>query len=154
FFKAAVASSGNHDNNIYNNSWSERYHGMKEVPAELAKTLATNTTGTQTGQGGRGQGLGGRGGGGRGGNRGGGGDDPDADIKALEAEILSLIDVAVDPDDAATVAEIEKKIAELNKQLAALKVEDAKAAGGSTTKTEDKKTATSTSTSGDKKDDK
>jgi dipeptidyl aminopeptidase/acylaminoacyl peptidase len=32
FFKAAVASSGNHDNNIYNNTWAERYHGLKEVP--------------------------------------------------------------------------------------------------------------------------
>jgi dipeptidyl-peptidase-4 len=32
FFKVAVASAGNHDNNIYNNSWAERYHGMKEVP--------------------------------------------------------------------------------------------------------------------------
>jgi dipeptidyl-peptidase 4 len=31
FFKAAVASSGNHDNNIYNSTWSERYHGLKEV---------------------------------------------------------------------------------------------------------------------------
>ena len=31
FFKAAVASAGNHDNNIYNNSWAERYHGLKEV---------------------------------------------------------------------------------------------------------------------------
>ncbi|HMP16973.1 MAG TPA: DPP IV N-terminal domain-containing protein, partial [Gemmatales bacterium] len=34
FFKAAVASAGNHDNNIYNDNWSERYHGMKEVPAD------------------------------------------------------------------------------------------------------------------------
>src|SRR4029077_10065346 len=32
FFKAAVASAGNHDNNIYNDNWSERYHGLKEVP--------------------------------------------------------------------------------------------------------------------------
>ncbi len=32
FFKVAVASSGNHDNNIYNNGWAERYHGIKEVP--------------------------------------------------------------------------------------------------------------------------
>jgi dipeptidyl aminopeptidase/acylaminoacyl peptidase len=32
FFKAAVASSGNHDNNIYNDSWAERYHGLREVP--------------------------------------------------------------------------------------------------------------------------
>lgn len=31
FFKAAVASAGNHDNNIYNNSWAEHYHGLKEV---------------------------------------------------------------------------------------------------------------------------
>lgn len=31
FFKAAVASAGNHDNNIYNNSWAERYHGLKLV---------------------------------------------------------------------------------------------------------------------------
>lgn len=34
FFKVAVASAGNHDNNIYNNSWSERYHGLKEVKVE------------------------------------------------------------------------------------------------------------------------
>ncbi len=32
FFKVAVASAGNHDNNVYNNTWSERYHGMKELP--------------------------------------------------------------------------------------------------------------------------
>ncbi len=31
FFKAAVASAGNHDNNIYNDDWAERYHGLKEV---------------------------------------------------------------------------------------------------------------------------
>jgi dipeptidyl aminopeptidase/acylaminoacyl peptidase len=34
FFKVAVASAGNHDNNVYNHSWAERYHGMKEVPAK------------------------------------------------------------------------------------------------------------------------
>jgi dipeptidyl-peptidase 4 len=34
FFKVAVASAGNHDNNIYNDSWSERYHGLKEVPMD------------------------------------------------------------------------------------------------------------------------
>jgi dienelactone hydrolase len=32
FFKAAVASSGNHDNNVYGDYWAERYHGLKEVP--------------------------------------------------------------------------------------------------------------------------
>jgi dipeptidyl aminopeptidase/acylaminoacyl peptidase len=43
FFKVAVSSAGNHDNNIYNNSWAERYHGLKEVPAnqEVAKTEET-----------------------------------------------------------------------------------------------------------------
>jgi dipeptidyl aminopeptidase/acylaminoacyl peptidase len=38
FFKVAVASAGNHDNNIYNNSWAERYHGIKEVP--IAQDMA------------------------------------------------------------------------------------------------------------------
>ena len=31
FFKVGVASSGNHDNNIYNDNWAEPYHGLKEV---------------------------------------------------------------------------------------------------------------------------
>lgn len=43
FFKAAVASAGNHDNNIYNNGWAERYHGMKEVA--VSKEGSTTTTG-------------------------------------------------------------------------------------------------------------
>lgn len=38
FFKVAVASAGNHDNNIYNDNWSERYHGLKEVPADSTTT--------------------------------------------------------------------------------------------------------------------
>lgn len=38
FFKVAVASAGNHDNNIYNDNWAERYHGLKEVPAEKKET--------------------------------------------------------------------------------------------------------------------
>ncbi|MEE2886724.1 MAG: DPP IV N-terminal domain-containing protein [Planctomycetota bacterium] len=37
FFTAGIASSGNHDNNIYNSSWSERYHGLKEVAVEDKK---------------------------------------------------------------------------------------------------------------------
>jgi dipeptidyl aminopeptidase/acylaminoacyl peptidase len=41
FFKAAVASAGNHDNNIYNDGWAERYHGLREVPVkEPPKTKA------------------------------------------------------------------------------------------------------------------
>jgi dipeptidyl aminopeptidase/acylaminoacyl peptidase len=31
FFKVAVSESGNHDNNVYNNTWSEKHHGIKEV---------------------------------------------------------------------------------------------------------------------------
>jgi dipeptidyl-peptidase 4 len=31
FFKVAVSESGNHENNIYNNTWSEKHHGVKEA---------------------------------------------------------------------------------------------------------------------------
>ena len=31
FFKVAVSSAGNHENNIYNRRWSEKHHGVKEV---------------------------------------------------------------------------------------------------------------------------
>jgi dipeptidyl-peptidase 4 len=31
FFKVAVSSSGNHENNIYNRWWSESHHGVKEI---------------------------------------------------------------------------------------------------------------------------
>jgi dipeptidyl aminopeptidase/acylaminoacyl peptidase len=31
FFKVAVSSAGNHENNIYNYTWSEKHHGIKEV---------------------------------------------------------------------------------------------------------------------------
>jgi len=34
FFKVAVSSSGNHDNNIYNVWWGEKHHGVKEVVDE------------------------------------------------------------------------------------------------------------------------
>ncbi len=30
FFKVAWSESGNHDNNVYNKYWSEKYHGIKE----------------------------------------------------------------------------------------------------------------------------
>src|SRR5262249_23322714 len=36
FFKGAVASAGNHDNNIYGYTWAERYQGLKEVPVKGA----------------------------------------------------------------------------------------------------------------------
>ncbi len=31
FFKVAVSSAGNHDNDVYNQNWSEKHHGVKEV---------------------------------------------------------------------------------------------------------------------------
>lgn len=31
FFKVAVSSSGNHENNIYNRWWSEKHHGVQEI---------------------------------------------------------------------------------------------------------------------------
>jgi dipeptidyl aminopeptidase/acylaminoacyl peptidase len=31
FFKVAWSESGNHENNVYNNTWSEKNHGIKEV---------------------------------------------------------------------------------------------------------------------------
>ncbi len=31
FFKVAVSESGNHENNVYNQNWSEKHHGVKEV---------------------------------------------------------------------------------------------------------------------------
>jgi dipeptidyl aminopeptidase/acylaminoacyl peptidase len=34
FFKVAVSSSGNHENQIYNRWWSEKHHGVKEVADE------------------------------------------------------------------------------------------------------------------------
>lgn len=53
FFKAAVASAGNHDNNIYNNSWAERYHGLREVAVKKddgkTRTLQVDTAGSGRG---------------------------------------------------------------------------------------------------------
>ncbi|MCH8978246.1 MAG: S9 family peptidase [Armatimonadetes bacterium] len=34
FFKVGVSSSGNHDNNVYNQNWGEQNHGLKEVVVE------------------------------------------------------------------------------------------------------------------------
>ena len=95
FFKVGVSESGNHDNNIYNNNWSEQYHGLKWVAAsdtarltaearskgrsaDFAAGAAIATTefgggrGTGTGTGRGGVGTGGRGGNGTGGRTGGG----------------------------------------------------------------------------------
>ncbi len=34
FFKVAVSSSGNHENNVYNRWWSEKHHGVKEIDGQ------------------------------------------------------------------------------------------------------------------------
>jgi dipeptidyl aminopeptidase/acylaminoacyl peptidase len=34
FFKVAVSSSGNHNNDVYNRNWSETHHGVEEVISE------------------------------------------------------------------------------------------------------------------------
>ena len=35
FFKVAVSSAGNHDNNIYNRWWSEKHHGVEEIVDDM-----------------------------------------------------------------------------------------------------------------------
>ena len=37
FFKVAVSSSGNHNNDVYNANWSEKHHGIKEVVDDSGK---------------------------------------------------------------------------------------------------------------------
>jgi dipeptidyl aminopeptidase/acylaminoacyl peptidase len=39
FFKVAVSCAGNHDNNIYNRSWSEKHHGVKETETKDDETV-------------------------------------------------------------------------------------------------------------------
>ena len=45
FFKVGVSTAGNHDNNIYNNSWSERYHGLK-IASSKSSTRKSSTAGS------------------------------------------------------------------------------------------------------------
>jgi dipeptidyl aminopeptidase/acylaminoacyl peptidase len=37
FYKVAVSSSGNHDNNIYNQWWGETHNGVKELEKKISK---------------------------------------------------------------------------------------------------------------------
>ncbi len=48
FFKVGVSESGNHDNNIYNQNWSEQYHGLR------VETAGDSARGGARGRGGRG----------------------------------------------------------------------------------------------------
>ncbi|MEN6561896.1 MAG: DPP IV N-terminal domain-containing protein [Acidobacteriota bacterium] len=38
FFKVAVSSSGNHENNVYNRWWSEKHHGVREAADQDGNT--------------------------------------------------------------------------------------------------------------------
>lgn len=48
FYKAAVSSSGNHDNRIYNRWWGETFHGLKEVKTQEKKIEKSALTGKDT----------------------------------------------------------------------------------------------------------
>ena len=53
FFKVGVSSSGNHDNNIYNQNWSESNHGLKVIAAGKAVAdTARGRRGVRAGAGG------------------------------------------------------------------------------------------------------
>ncbi|HUF28561.1 MAG TPA: DPP IV N-terminal domain-containing protein [Gemmatimonadaceae bacterium] len=56
FFKVGVSSAGNHDNNIYNQNWSEQHHGLKTIvqrrdSAAAGRTRASAERGTNPGGG-------------------------------------------------------------------------------------------------------
>lgn len=44
FYKAAVATSGNHDNNIYNQAWGETFHGVHEEVKKGKDSTVTFTS--------------------------------------------------------------------------------------------------------------
>ena len=53
FFKVGWSESGNHDNNIYNQNWSEWNHGMKPIvakPAPNGRTRAVNAAASAGGR--------------------------------------------------------------------------------------------------------
>ena len=76
FFKVGVASSGNHDNNVYGDYWAEQYQGLREVANAPAAGQRTVADGGAAGTSGAGVVQAGRAtsdnGGGRGGGRGAG----------------------------------------------------------------------------------
>ena len=49
FFKVGVSSSGNHDNNIYNQNWSESNHGLKVIAKGKEDDLRVATAGAPRG---------------------------------------------------------------------------------------------------------
>ncbi len=45
FFKVGVSSAGNHDNNIYNQNWSEQHHGLRVITERRDTTQRGRTNG-------------------------------------------------------------------------------------------------------------
>ncbi len=73
FFDVGVSSSGNHDNNVYNQNWSEQYHGLREIVTPKSAIVAASDSNDQNaGRGGPNRAGAGGGGGTRGGGGGGG----------------------------------------------------------------------------------
>jgi dipeptidyl-peptidase-4 len=62
FFKVGVSSAGNHDNNVYNQNWSEQHHGLREVRIPKNAIASANSAAGQrvAGRGGRGGNAGGQ----------------------------------------------------------------------------------------------
>jgi dipeptidyl-peptidase 4 len=56
FFKVGVASAGNHDNNIYNQNWSEQHHGLRIRAREQADSARRRRGTIATGGNGNGDG--------------------------------------------------------------------------------------------------
>lgn len=99
FFKVGVSESGNHDNNIYNENWSEQYHGLKVV--------------AKAERGGRGGGSGRAGESGASGSPGsaGGPRNADGDVTARRdaagmANVAALVDGSIGADDTTNVFQI------------------------------------------------
>ena len=87
----APTSAGNHDNNIYNNTWAERYHGMKEVSADAVEKK--EETKAEKGKGFKGKGK-------KGGDE---ADDQDKGEEKKDQDILTELQLNAqdaDPDDA------------------------------------------------------
>ncbi|MDY3555472.1 DPP IV N-terminal domain-containing protein [Gemmata sp. JC717] len=111
FFKVAVASAGNHDNNIYNDNWSETYHGLKEVPVATEKGEKKEGSTGSTGAGTGGKGFGGR-------KKG------PAEEELIEEELIELMQ-RFDPEDQRSVEELEAQITALKARLARLQQAEA-----------------------------
>ncbi|HUF29988.1 MAG TPA: prolyl oligopeptidase family serine peptidase, partial [Gemmatimonadaceae bacterium] len=48
FFKVGVSSAGNHDNNIYNQNWSEQHHGLRIIARQKADSARARGVRTNT----------------------------------------------------------------------------------------------------------